>query len=734
MLRHPLGTLSLMFLVASLSGCAALSQLGPKYKRDSVDDFHDKAMEIQGVFTEANADLLRIRGRLVAMVDDVRLVEARNAVRDAKSVLGRLTKLPARGKELLGIGQALVTKAPAQYMGPQVLHLPQKLMLLKEAIGILAGLGDQVTSLTDSGKVVIGCGSALISGGDRSPCEDTSLAELDTQTDVETSGDTSDEAALPATAAALRDPYADPAGASVAGSAAQGPASPAGPATVSKEERIRRLKVAAEESPDRFLEKQEGLIRRAAEDGDTERLLSQLREALSVMPGAKRMIPWAGLALARLGRLPVGLSWLNHDETTDRYLRDARKHYNGKPPPRVRVTFAGVPEDEELIAELTQTTHAMRAKYERSPKKFEEANPASRRDAEWLVQHADLPAVEVVKRQPAPGEAQLAFELTFSALDPTFPNLELSVDLAEFGFERVTASISQSAKPPLELRLPLERATMVDIEGLAAGDRVLVGKRPLTRIKSGAFVLPGGSSEIRVLRAGSMAKLPVQAARGERVKLSLPAFVRVTSKLSVATFDLGPKHGIELRGDKPRTYLLPAGELITLVGHSPGREAYRLQLTPEPGQNIAVELTPLNLPLTALNVSLITARGRGRTLNWWGGALAVSAVVAGALSIQESDAALAADTEFQNAFTVETMEQHRTQRDEAAELASTWSTVGIGVGIVGAGLLAWGTSLLLSHPEPEFAADAPLGGDVSWTLYPWFNGPNAGAGVILEID
>jgi hypothetical protein len=176
-------SIALSLVLLSLNGCAIISQLGPKYKRDTVDDFHDKAMEIQQTFTDVHADLLRIRGRLVAMIDDVELSEARNSVREAKAALGRMKKLPNMAKELFGVGQALLTQAPTKYMGPQALHLPQKLRLLKEAADVLVSLGDEVTGIIEAGTAVVNCGSALITGGDRAPCHDEALAAMGQRAD-----------------------------------------------------------------------------------------------------------------------------------------------------------------------------------------------------------------------------------------------------------------------------------------------------------------------------------------------------------------------------------------------------------------------------------------------------------------------------------------------------------------------------------------------------------------------
>lgn len=174
--RFPIGV-ALSLVVLCLTACSTVSQLGPEYARDGVDDVHDEAREIRQVFTELQGDLNRIRDRLVSMGDPVDLSEARSSVRDTEAALGRLRSLETMAKELLGRGQELLNEAPTTYRGPQALHLRQKLRLLREAVGVLGGLGDEMPRTLDAGAALVACGAALIQGEDPAPCQDQALAQ-----------------------------------------------------------------------------------------------------------------------------------------------------------------------------------------------------------------------------------------------------------------------------------------------------------------------------------------------------------------------------------------------------------------------------------------------------------------------------------------------------------------------------------------------------------------------------
>ena len=732
--RLATGVALLLFCLPLLSGCAALSHLAPKYQRDTVDDFYDKAMEIQEVFTDARKDLARIREKLVSMIDEGEYREAKKIVREAKATLKRMKQLPGKAKELFGHGQAMVTRAPTQYMGPQALHLPKKLGLLKDAIGALSSLGDEVTSIIEAGTAVVKCGSALVANGDRSPCQDQALAELGepaADEEVEVAGlgyaETRPSSASNERLDSLRQ-RADNAHSSARGQGRQ-------MFQISRQQKakIEQLKVFAQESPGTFLEEQRQLLRRAAKAGDTAAMLRQLREALTVLPGATSLTPWAGLALVRLGRRPEGLAWLNHPAATERILKDAHEHYARKPLVRLQVKFENVPDNPDVTRLLEQSAAQTHDKYERLPSEFNEAPSEVQANVEWLLGQSGLSSPSLVNVHHKAEEQSVEWDLFFTSLDLAYPKLDVAVDLADFGLQPIEASVAQSSGPSMKLTVPVTRATLLDIEGVRPGDRVVAERVALRRIKSGAFILPSESTTVTVLRGAAKEQFNLNVQPGSRTKKTLSAFLTVRSSLSTASFAIdGALIPQRVQDGGRLVHVLAPGERVTLVAEAPGREPYSVTVTPKPGQSLTFQVNNLNLPLTQATRRQLSSRSLGRSLNWWGGLFAVGASVAGGLAIAETNAANEADAGFRGATGVNEMERLRDERNQAASLAGTLNTASLGAGLLGVGLLTWGTSLLLSTPEPDLAESATQGeSPVSWTITPWLDGSTVGAGIAL---
>jgi hypothetical protein len=709
----PDGRSSLLVVLAAvlISGCAVMSQFAPKYQRDKVDDFYDKAMEIQAVFENANADLLRIRQRLVAMVDEVRPVEARNAVRDVKSVLKRLGDLPGRGKELLGVGQALITSSPKKYLGVQALNLPKKLGLLKEAIAILAGLGDQVGALADSGTKVMACGSALVQGGDRSPCEDSTLADLGSETGTSDMPEqvASSEGRTGSPAAARVEPVSPPAQSTRAAQRHQQPIAP----LQRQEERIRRLRLAAVEAPNHFLAARETLLRQAAEEGDTEALLAHLRDAIDAIGSAERLVPWVGLAACRLGLLPRGLVWMGSGETRDPFLLEAKRHYESKTAPRLRVIVDGVPDDDEVRRALSVAMEAMAQKYGDSPAALKTSTSEVRMNLNWILDHASLPAVldlRSVTRPTAGGNHRVELEWTYAALKPEYQTLEFSVNLEALGYEPVVATIAASGKPRRDLSVRLRRAapainaeatrsTHVRIAGFLGGDRVSVDHGELWELGPGEFRIDSTASKLTVFRSGWKIPLPVPAERGGQLTLQLPALLRLTADLQDVSVRVGSRRAVQVT-TKPRVFLLTSGETITVHAQAEGRYAHKFTLTPRSGENLKLAYTDANLPVRGPVTKRSVARGGGRGMSVLGGILLASGTT---VAVQP-------------------------------QLDATTQALGVGAGIGGLIMLFKGLATAASNPKSTVEGARPVPQGIGWAVLPWLGHSAAGASLAVDMD
>lgn len=135
----------LLAVVALLgtSGCGQLSSFAPAYEPDDVDHLHTNAMGIKESIATARKQIAALQQEAQS---DPGAFMANGAER--LSTIGEsLGSLPDKAIKMVSSGQALITKAPTQYVGPQALHLPKKLELLKGAVGALSEVPDEVVAL-----------------------------------------------------------------------------------------------------------------------------------------------------------------------------------------------------------------------------------------------------------------------------------------------------------------------------------------------------------------------------------------------------------------------------------------------------------------------------------------------------------------------------------------------------------------------------------------------------------
>jgi outer membrane beta-barrel protein len=81
-----------------------------------------------------------------------------NGAQRLATIGNSLGSLPDKALGMVSSGQSMLTNAPSQYAGPQILHLPRKLQLLKEAVGALSDVPGEIVALVE-------CVGALTSGG-----------------------------------------------------------------------------------------------------------------------------------------------------------------------------------------------------------------------------------------------------------------------------------------------------------------------------------------------------------------------------------------------------------------------------------------------------------------------------------------------------------------------------------------------------------------------------------------
>jgi hypothetical protein len=163
------------------SGCGLLSALGPAYQKDDIDRFHANAMEIKGSIKTAREQIAALQQEAQS---DPGAFMANGAQRLA-TIGNSLGSLPDKALGMVSSGQSMLTSAPSQYAGPQILHLPRKLQLLKEAVGALSDAPGEIVALVE-------CVGALTSGGscDASALEAPAIAEVPTtETQCDDGGD-----------------------------------------------------------------------------------------------------------------------------------------------------------------------------------------------------------------------------------------------------------------------------------------------------------------------------------------------------------------------------------------------------------------------------------------------------------------------------------------------------------------------------------------------------------------
>jgi tetratricopeptide (TPR) repeat protein len=171
MSRHFVRLVFLAFALMCAGGCGMLAELGPAYPKDEVDDFHGAAKSIEGGLDRIKLGLAGMRRSLVASLEQANPQEAQQVLTKAMGVVEQVQALPGQVTDLLKAGEKLLKKVPGSYTGPNALHLPKKLGLLKEALTSLASLPQNIRSVAASAQAVIDCAAAIGGSGDVSVCD-----------------------------------------------------------------------------------------------------------------------------------------------------------------------------------------------------------------------------------------------------------------------------------------------------------------------------------------------------------------------------------------------------------------------------------------------------------------------------------------------------------------------------------------------------------------------------------
>lgn len=82
-----------------------------------------------------------------------------------------IKSLPSRAGSLLSTAKDMLQNAPTNYSGPQALHLPKKVELIKESISKLSEIPARSKELLQEGLALIRCVTGLTRGGDASQCD-----------------------------------------------------------------------------------------------------------------------------------------------------------------------------------------------------------------------------------------------------------------------------------------------------------------------------------------------------------------------------------------------------------------------------------------------------------------------------------------------------------------------------------------------------------------------------------
>ena len=158
----------------SASGCAVFSKvgdLGPRYKPDRVDDFHAQAKALHTSLTGIGERIARSRLRIARVVKgDVSFASIKGEVENLKKIVGIVKRLPSRALNLLKTAKQMLVEAPTLYAGPQALHLPRKVEIIKQSIATLKEIPSACKNILMEGVALTRCVGGL-AGGSAAACD-----------------------------------------------------------------------------------------------------------------------------------------------------------------------------------------------------------------------------------------------------------------------------------------------------------------------------------------------------------------------------------------------------------------------------------------------------------------------------------------------------------------------------------------------------------------------------------
>lgn len=152
-----------------LWGCAGLSGIGLKYEPDDVDKFHDHAVALKDAIADVEQRLGAIRKRLGAVArGQLTAEDVAGDILQFTQLASRIKNIPGKVEALLSSGKSMLTSAPTRYAGPQAMHLPKKVKLLKNAVAALEELPGRCKTLAVTTMELGRCVAGL--PGDSSAC------------------------------------------------------------------------------------------------------------------------------------------------------------------------------------------------------------------------------------------------------------------------------------------------------------------------------------------------------------------------------------------------------------------------------------------------------------------------------------------------------------------------------------------------------------------------------------
>ena len=169
----------LLLVVLSISGCATLSKItgsiGPEYKQDKVDEFHAKTKELHSKLKSIGDKIAELRNRVGAVVKgDISYDKIKEDVNKLKGMVATVKEIPKKVKDLVMTAKQMLMEAPQKYAGPQALHLPKKVKLIKKSIAVLKEIPSVCKGIAMEGVALTKCVGGLASGS-AAQCDEKSL-------------------------------------------------------------------------------------------------------------------------------------------------------------------------------------------------------------------------------------------------------------------------------------------------------------------------------------------------------------------------------------------------------------------------------------------------------------------------------------------------------------------------------------------------------------------------------